>query len=198
MRGLERRDDLHGDTERFVSRQRALLDAIGERRSRDEFHDERRLTVAAPDAIDMRNVRMIQRGERLRFLLEARNAAGVLGERLRQHLDRDVTLEFGITGAINLARAARADGLDDFVVTELRTWADGHRAPLEDFESRSCCLDCTGSGNSEVTGRMHPSRRQVSVLPNLREAIRFAHSVAVHCALHCCPDRTASLQSLQK
>ena len=40
----------------------------------------------------LRDVRVIQRGEDLRFALESREAIGIVGERLRQDLDRDVAI----------------------------------------------------------------------------------------------------------
>jgi hypothetical protein len=52
---------------------------------------------------------MIQRSQDLSFALEARHAVGIRGERRRQNLDRDIAIELGITGAINLAHAALAE-----------------------------------------------------------------------------------------
>ena len=36
---------------------------------------------------------MIERGERLRFALEARQPIGICGEQVRQDLERDVAIE---------------------------------------------------------------------------------------------------------
>ena len=57
-----------------------------------------------------RDVRMVERRERLRFALEAREPLRIGGERGRQDLDRDVAIELGIARAIDLAHAAGADG----------------------------------------------------------------------------------------
>ena len=65
--------------------------------------------AAVLEAVDLRDVRMIQRGERLRFALEARQAVGVGRERLGQDLDRDVAIELRVARAIDLAHAACAD-----------------------------------------------------------------------------------------
>ena len=54
----------------------------------------------------MRDVRMIERGEHLRFALEARQALGVVRERVGQDLDRDVASELRVAGAIHLAHPA--------------------------------------------------------------------------------------------
>jgi hypothetical protein len=40
---------------------------------------------------------MIQRGERLGFAGEPGETFGILGERLGQDLDRDITIELGVT-----------------------------------------------------------------------------------------------------
>ena len=39
-------------------------------------------------------LRMVQRGEHLRFALEPREPLGIGGERVRQDLDRDVAISF--------------------------------------------------------------------------------------------------------
>ncbi len=61
---------------------------------------------------------MIERGQHLRFALEARHAFGVLREGRRQNFDGDVAIQFGIACTIDLAHPARADGCEDFVGSE--------------------------------------------------------------------------------
>ena len=56
---------------------------------------------------------MIQGGDDPCFALET------LAEALRGNFDRNVAAEPGIAGAVNLAHAALADGLDDLVRAEL-------------------------------------------------------------------------------
>jgi hypothetical protein len=103
-------------------------DPIGQRRAVDELHDEAHGPVAARDAIDMRDVRVVECGQRLGFLLEARDAVGIVGERGGKHLDRDVALELGIARAIDLARAAGADRFDNFLLAEVHARTDAQRA----------------------------------------------------------------------
>ena len=62
-----------------------------------------------------RDVRMIQRRERLRFALEPREPLGIGGERLGQDLDRDVATELRVARAIDLAHAAGPEGGEDLV-----------------------------------------------------------------------------------
>ena len=68
-------------------------------------------------AVDLRDVGVIQRGERI--ALRAQNAQPIVvgGEQLRQQLDRHVPLKLRIARAIHLAHAAGADRLADLVQT---------------------------------------------------------------------------------
>ena len=61
---------------------------------------------------------MIERGERLRFTLEARQAIRIVRKRFGQDLDRDVAIQFRIAGAVHLAHAAFADRRGHFVNAE--------------------------------------------------------------------------------
>jgi hypothetical protein len=72
-----------------------------------------------------RNVRMIERGEHLRFTLEAGEPFGIGGEDLRQHFQGDPT-EFGIPRAIHLAHAIRAEQGQDFMGAEPSTGCQCH------------------------------------------------------------------------
>ena len=57
------------------------------------------------DAEDLGNVRVIERGERLRLTCEPREAVGIGCEQLGQDLDCDVTLQLVIARTIHLAHA---------------------------------------------------------------------------------------------
>ncbi len=60
------------------------------------------------ESVNLRDVRMVERREHLRFALEAREPVRVLCERSRQHLQRDVAVEPGVAGTIDLAHSAFA------------------------------------------------------------------------------------------
>ena len=79
----------------------------------------------AADVVDGADVRIVQRGNRARFLLEALPRFRIGGERAGEHLDGDRAIEPDVARAVDLAHAARADGAEDFVRTEAR--ADGQR-----------------------------------------------------------------------
>ena len=61
---------------------------------------------------------MIERGEDFGFALEAREAVGIVRERVGQDLDRDVALQPRVARAIHLAHAAGAEQRVDFVRAE--------------------------------------------------------------------------------
>ena len=101
VRGLERVGDLPGVLERRFKRQRAF-----ERIALDQLHDQ-----GVPfHSVDLRNVGMVERSQDLGLALEAGHALAVAGKGFGQHLERNVALQPGIFGAIDLAHAARADG----------------------------------------------------------------------------------------
>ena len=69
---------------------------------------------------------MVERGQRLGFALEARDAFGVGGERLWQHLDGDLAIELGIARAIDLTHPAHAKQRADLVRAEASTCSESH------------------------------------------------------------------------
>ena len=70
VRGLETFGDLHRNPQGLVGGNWSLLDSIGERRPFDELHHERAGSVRPLQTIDRCDVRMIERGENLRFPLK--------------------------------------------------------------------------------------------------------------------------------
>ena len=58
---------------------------------------------------------MIERCQHARLPAEAREPIGVVGKGRRQGLDRDITTQAGIVGAIDLAHPTGAERRDDFV-----------------------------------------------------------------------------------
>ena len=77
--------------------------------------------------MDSRDVRVIQRRERLGFTLEAREPISVVRERLGQDFDRDVAIQLRVAGPEDLPHAACADAGDNFVDTETGTGGEGQR-----------------------------------------------------------------------
>ena len=75
VRRFERLGDLLRDGQRFVERDRAARDALRQILALDELHHERLDAAAFFEAVDVRDVRMIQRREHLRFARETARAA---------------------------------------------------------------------------------------------------------------------------
>ena len=87
----------------------------------DQLHHQRAHALGVLEAVDLRDVRMIERREDLRFALEAGETIGIVGEDVRKDLDRDVALQLRVARAIDLAHAARAERSDDLVTPRRAT-----------------------------------------------------------------------------
>ena len=147
---------------RFIERNRALGDPLGERRPFDQLEDERHCPVRLFEPVDAADVRMIQRGEHLRFALKSREAFGIGDERLGQDLDRDRAIELRIARAIHLAHPACPERCANLIRAEpcasgQRHWgafyAIGSRVPPREAVGKRQHL-CAGDGRrSAATGQ---------------------------------------------
>ena len=135
VRRLDGLGDLRGNPERIFQWNWPQLNAIGERRSLDEFQDERLdgPAEAGPhvfryllEVVDRGDVWMIQRRENLRLAVKAREPVWIGRECVRQDLQRDIAIQLRIPGAIHLTHAACADRSDDFIRSEAGTWTQRH------------------------------------------------------------------------
>src|SRR5262245_54166772 len=131
VRGFKRFRNLPREWKCFIERNRPSLDSRGEILSLDEFHHQRRRLVGALEAVNRGDVRVIERGQGLGFTLKSREPVGVGSQRRGQHLQRDVSFEIRIEGAIHLAHAADADGSLNLVGAEARAWSQYHRDGAE-------------------------------------------------------------------
>ena len=73
-----------------------------------QLRDDERGTVLGADVVDREDVGMVEAARRLGFLLEAQQPIGIVRERRRQDLDRDVAPELVVSGAVDLSHAASA------------------------------------------------------------------------------------------
>ena len=94
---------------------------------------------------------MVQRGEDLRFALEARQPIGVGCERRGEDLDRDLTLQLRVRRAIDLPHSTHAELRGDFVDAEAGAGREG----------QAIFVDYTG-GTAERTGLLLPDGRTLS------------------------------------
>ena len=127
VRRFERLGNLLRDRKGLIERDRTSSNALREIVSLDQFHHEGGHAPALFEAVDGGDVWVVQRGEGLRFPLEAREPIGVVRERLGQDLDRDVSIQLRVAGPEDLPHAAFADPGDNFIDTEMGTWGKGQR-----------------------------------------------------------------------
>jgi hypothetical protein len=90
----------------------APCDAIRERRAFHEFQDERVRAAGVLEAVDRRDVGMVEGGEHLRFSAEPCDAITIKREGLRQDLQREIAIELGVARAIDLAHPFAEQGHD--------------------------------------------------------------------------------------
>ncbi len=69
---------------------------------------------------------MVQRSERLGLALEAGNPIRISSERLRQDLDRHITIQLRVPRPVDLPHPAHADLGGHFVRAEARAGGQGH------------------------------------------------------------------------
>ena len=126
------RDRQRVDLQRAAARRRgtALRTAPGDdrrqRRAVDELHDQRQAAAGVLDAVDLRDVRMVQRGEDLGFALEARQPFLIGSEGRGKDLDRNAALQPGIARAVDLAHSAGAEQRVDVVDADAGAWGERH------------------------------------------------------------------------
>ena len=118
MGGFERLCDLPGDPERLLDRNPAARDALVQALAVHEFENKELLPVEFVEAVDLRDMRMIQGGEELGFATEASDTIRIVRERYGHDLERDFPSELGVFRAIDFAHAAAAEQGDDLVAAE--------------------------------------------------------------------------------
>ena len=118
--------DLPRDWQRLVDGNRPVHDAIGERRSLDQLQHDRLEVVRFFKAVNRTDVRMVERGEQLRFAFEASKPIGIEDEGLGQDFQRDAAVQRGVAGAIDLSHPACANGREDFVRAEADAGSERH------------------------------------------------------------------------
>jgi hypothetical protein len=74
---MSARRDLFSNGQCLEDRNRSLSDAIRERWPLDELHHQRRDVATLFDAVDLRDVRVVQRRQHFGLTLKAREAIGI-------------------------------------------------------------------------------------------------------------------------
>jgi hypothetical protein len=121
MRGAQGVANLDRDGQRLVEPQRPALEAIVQRFAVEQFHDQVVDGLVAADVMDGADMRVVERRNRPRFLLEALPRLGVGRARAGDDLDGDRAIEPRVPRFVDLAHAARAERGEDLVDAESRT-----------------------------------------------------------------------------
>ncbi len=134
--GFEGVGDLDRNAHRLVDRDRTLRDAIGQRRSLDELEHQSHGALALFEAVDRRDVGMVQCRQCFGFALEPGDALRIRDERRRQDLDRDFSIELRVARAIDLTHPTAAERRDDDVGTEHQAAFESRDRPVERVRRR--------------------------------------------------------------
>jgi hypothetical protein len=78
------------------------------------------------ETVHLRDVRVIEGGERLRFAIEAGEALGVDREVGRQNYQGDIALQLGVAGLVDLDHPAGADWSGDLVRPKTAAGGEAH------------------------------------------------------------------------
>src|ERR1700729_265746 len=95
--------DLNGVVDRFADWQWATLQLLPQGLALQQLGDQIRCAFKCAEAVNGKNVGMVQSRGRLRLLLETPQPIGILRDKGRQYLDRDFTFQNRVASAINLA-----------------------------------------------------------------------------------------------
>ena len=88
-----------------------LADCLGRRDRTAQRHavDVLQHEIARPDVVQLADVRMVQGGDRPRFVFESMQAIRVVGYRFGENLDGDGAIQSRVTGFVDLAHPTRAE-----------------------------------------------------------------------------------------
>ena len=103
------------DRQCFVQGNRTARDPIGDRLALDQLEHERVGLAAVFESVNRRDVRMIERGEELRFPFETSQAIGVEREIGWEHLESDISISFRSRARYTFAHAAGTQRAGDLV-----------------------------------------------------------------------------------
>ena len=118
VRGGDGVGEWHGDLEELLERQPFARDELRKGLALDVLHGEEALAVGLFDRIDGDDVGMVEGGDRLDLALEAGEAVGILGERRRQGLQRDLAVQTLVLGKVDDPHAALTELGEDPIMPD--------------------------------------------------------------------------------
>ena len=141
--------DLVGDVGEPSRRQPAVGQQIAQGLALHPFHGDERHAGLMANVMDGQDVRMVQGGSRLGFLLEAMQTISIVGDTGWEDFDRDSAIEAGIERAVYLTHAACTERTDDLIRTERGPCRKAHRTAFLAVEAGETV---TSSGHWPVPG----------------------------------------------
>ena len=93
----------------------------------NELHDQGRNVRRVLETVNVRDVRMVERGEHLRFAAEPGETVRIVRDGREQDFDRDVPVQLRIARPIDFAHPAHTEQGDDFVRAEARAGSESRR-----------------------------------------------------------------------
>ena len=126
MRTLNGIRNLPSNMERLLNRNRTLCDALNQGGTLDQLHYQGDDVVGVLQAVDVRDMRMIQGRENLSLTLKPREAFRISSECFGEHFEGIVSLERHVVSAPDPAHAALADQGYHLIGTDAGAWADRH------------------------------------------------------------------------
>jgi hypothetical protein len=139
-----------------------MRDSFGERHALDKFENQH-LDAGSVffETVNLRDVRVVERREYLRFATETRPAIGVVAQHGAKHLQRDITVQSRIASAIDLPHAAGAQRRDDLVGADPGT--GGQRQTDVDYTCRAVVRDGLLLSNAAAFSHVAPASRATSI-----------------------------------
>ena len=99
VRGFKSCRDLFRDWQCFVFCDSPACNALRQIVALDQFHHQRPNTTGFFEAVNVRDIRIVQGHERLCFAGEPGQAVGVAGESVGQDFERDVSIQLFVSRA---------------------------------------------------------------------------------------------------
>ena len=122
--GRERARDLDAEREKIIGRERPVREEFTERPPVHQLEDEEDVAVLLEHVVDHGQVRIVEPARAPHLAQEPGARRGILAQPGRHALDRDVAVQAGVPGAVDLAHAARPQLVRDDIAALFQALAD--------------------------------------------------------------------------
>jgi hypothetical protein len=122
VRASQRSGDFNRACEGLIKAQRSTRQPRRQGLALQQLEDQIVETRLEPNVMNGADVRVVERGNRARFALEALAPGRIDADRRTWHLDGHVPSEAVVAGLEQFAHPAAADGPDDFIGAETCPW----------------------------------------------------------------------------